>query len=284
MTKKASYYSITTTALVIAFIFSVPPVQGRDITTSSDVEVSARADGDFTGAQKGTTQVETRAKTPMKTPRESEVFNSIPFVREGDKAAPKKDDKRPETVEEHEATRTIISERREFLKTQIETGRASVETRVEARKEALTEHRAEVRIRLEAQAKSRVEAAIQRIISRFTTQVGHLESLETRIESRVTSLTEEGLDTSLSIELLAEASAKIELAKEDIVEIEALLEVEADTETSKKQIRALTETALASINEARQALLDVVRSLKDVVRTRTEIKTEVGTETEAEVQ
>ncbi len=180
-------------------------------------------------------------------------------------------DVRTRTTEIRLENRAEFEARRaEHQETREET-RVEFQARVEDRKEVMLQNRAEIKARLEAEAKTRIASIIDRISAHFDRIILRFEQASDRLETRIASLEDRGVDVSVSVELFAQAEAQLEVTKDVIVQVEADIETELEQEeVSRDNIMALVEIAKTSVRETQDAYVSVIRSLRADVNTEAE--------------
>lgn len=209
------------------------------------------------------------AKDKLEATRE-EAKNRFETAREATKE--QLEQKREELKQQLETRKEAIAKqlevKRETIKANIEQKREAFANRVETKKAELATRGEEIKKRLETKAQEQVGKIVTNIIERFDSTVQNLIDLRARIESRITKFQEAGSDVSASINLLATADAKLEIAKTEITKsqalIDSLLATASTTPISNTNIHAAVEVAKTSIKDAHSAYVDVVESLKEV--------------------
>lgn len=187
------------------------------------------------------------------------------------------------TTKAREALR-INAEKANALRT------ATSSERREAVKENAEEKRAAVKEKVDAKRRAQIKEIAERTIKRLSVAIERLTKLGDRLESRLSKLSEGGVDVSKSKELLAEARGKIAEAKTKVDEARAEIDgaiASGDPKEAFQKVREITGAANEKIKEAHKALVLAISSasakggLKKATSTPT---TTTGTETTTATQ
>ncbi len=155
------------------------------------------------------------------------------------------------------------------------TGSSTVEmvkARVEAIKGLIDKKRMDMKVRAEeAKGKARerfgerVEHLVGKVSDRLASTSAHLDTIASRIDTRIDVLQDEGHDMGQSIALLAQARADLSLANDKILLVNSALEAAMSTTTPKGQIpavRAAVKAAEEALKLTKDDLMKTLRSVK----------------------
>lgn len=149
-----------------------------------------------------------------------------------------------------EHLRATIEAKNADLKARVEEGREAVKMRIEEKKTEFQEKRTEVRANVEAHI-------VAQLSNRYTLAIKRLETLTSRIQARIDTLTAEGKDVSAAITAVANAKTSIATAQ---TEASAFASLGADAEISDYRTHA--EAVKTALIEAKKQLMEAVRLLK----------------------
>jgi len=223
------------------------PLYAHEEDASVGVHVQAQTGGTSANAS-ATTSGRVQLKQEIQ-----EVKDEMKSVRASTTAAIKDD---------RAAFMANLKLRREAALQTFQNMRADIKARIEAFKASSTDARARIKVKLETAVKARVEMHLNVILRRFENITDRLSNISTRLATRIETLEGQGKDMSTSIDLLAQADAKLAGAKDDVAKIEAQIKSELSSETSKEELRALIGTAKQSLKDAHSAFVRVIVSIK----------------------
>jgi exonuclease VII small subunit len=146
--------------------------------------------------------------------------------------------------------------------------------------------RQELKDAVEIKIGKKLDAQKLKIANEFENAINNLQSLVTRIESRIAKMNADGTDTTKANLLLETAKTKITLATTEVTNLENILAQQMPSSTSTSQVsqrKAILKTINAESNKtklaiktAQKAIIGVVNSLKPGLQ-----KTKSSTSTEA---
>ncbi len=151
---------------------------------------------------------------------------------------------------------------KETIKDKIESKKEEIKNNIEERKQNATN-----------QIELRLNQFVGNVIERFNAATSRLDILVQRIDSRITKMEAQNIDTTKAKEILVVAKAKIETAKIDIALVTLNTnpsassgQVASTTVSALKEAFGITKTQIAKakqdLKDAHAALVDVVNSLK----------------------
>ncbi len=163
------------------------------------------------------------------------------------------------------STNTEFRAQVEARKEQAEEQHAQIQANVEMRQANREERRANFALEVRA----RLDTIAEKITTHFDTLVTRFEEANTRIEAHITRLEENDIDTTSAFDAYADAQASLEVTKEVIVQAEIDLNTALEAEeVSREEIHTIIETVRASIQETKQAYVDVLVALRASVTTQ----------------
>ncbi|NQV88171.1 MAG: hypothetical protein HQ402_01260 [Parcubacteria group bacterium] len=190
------------------------------------------------------------------------------------------DETRPSNINERSLIKTQMEERKteienkkqeirdiqEKIREEASSTKAQMKDLREEKREIASSTRAETREARLTRVRITVENHTKNIIAKFESAIERITKLTNRIESRITKLDAEGVDTSKAKVLIADAKAKTEIAKQSLRTLgaditNALNEAENRKDLSSK-IRTAIETVKNNIKSAHQSLVEAITSLK----------------------
>ena len=159
-----------------------------------------------------------------------------------------------------------IRDIQEKMREKASSSRAETKDLREEKREIASSTRAETRKARLTRVRNTIENHAKNIIAKFEAAIERITKLTNRIESRITKLDAEGVDTSKAKVLVAEAKVKTETAKQSLRTLgaditNALDEAENRKDLSSK-IRTAIETVQNNIKSAHQNLVEAITSLK----------------------
>jgi exonuclease VII small subunit len=182
-------------------------------------------------------------------------------------------------INEIKQTITNIKQKAAEEKAQIKAQIASTTADIKNAKQELKDA-------IEIKIGKKLDAQKIKIANEFENTIKQLQSLVTRIESRIAKMDASGINTTTAKALLETAKTKITLANTEVTNLENVLaqQIPASTSTSSisqrviilKSIKTQSEKTKAAIKVARKAVIDVVNSLKPGLQ-----KTKNSTSTES---
>jgi hypothetical protein len=159
-----------------------------------------------------------------------------------------------------------LPQNRQEIKQKIEEKKIKLETRIQDKqqeiKSFIEEKKEGQKTKLDIFTQQRVATILANIFERFDAVLVKFDGVVTRIESRITKLKEENVDTSASEKLLTQAKTKIEDATTLIAASKIELQTAITTQTSKQDIKDTLKICKTSLGETQQALISVITSLK----------------------
>lgn len=176
------------------------------------------------------------------------------------------EERKEELKNQFEAKKTEIEQRREEIKDQIEVRKTEMEQKREEVKNKIEEKKEAALIKIQ----ERLNKFVTNIKERFTAAIERLETLASRIDSRIVKMEAENIDVTKAKELMAVAKIKIETAKTSIagIDLESQVIVSSAATTTaafKGDFQILKNQvgqAKKDIKAAHAALVDVVNNLK----------------------
>lgn len=164
------------------------------------------------------------------------------------------------------STSTSVKEKNEVKKEKVEQKRETIKDEIEAKKEALKNSIEERRQNALDKIKERVDKFVQNMTERFNAAIERLDTLASRIDSRIAKLKEAKIDATKAERLMATAKTKITVAKTSVSGLTGAISDTASTTASVKEefkaIKDQIEKAKNDIKAAHAALVDVVNNLK----------------------
>ena len=125
------------------------------------------------------------------------------------------------------------------------------------------------------------------IRERFTNAIAHLEKFMTRIDSRITKLSDEGVDVTAVVALQGDAEGAIAEAKTDIAAVRDYMGSvtdESNRETVKAELTPLIKAAQEGIRDAHAAVRTLIKGLVDLVKANRSTSVEAETSTSVEIE
>jgi hypothetical protein len=151
---------------------------------------------------------------------------------------------------QRENIRATVEARREELRGRIESGREMIKDELEARKGTIKEKKEAVRATVETRL-------VEKMKNRYDAAISRLNTLTTRVESRMTLLKNQGKDVSTAATEVASAKTSLALAQ---THVDAFLALGVSAEFS--QYRTEGEAIATALKEAKQHLQKAVQLLK----------------------
>lgn len=149
--------------------------------------------------------------------------------------------------------------RRQNIQSRISEKRIEFQNKLEERKKNI----AEKRVKLEEKSEEKINELLEKIYLKFSNLIGRLNIAADKLEVKINDLENEGVNVTKSSKLLYEARQKIDTAMSELGASKIVLENNIKNEISKEDVRTIIESMKKSINESRDALIEVVKSLKD---------------------
>ena len=155
-----------------------------------------------------------------------------------------------------------MMEKKENIKERIASSTEEMRNKMEERKNQAEKRKDEMRDKI----RERISNFMDNMIKRYNAAIGRLDKLATRIDSRIKKLEAEGIDETVSKDLLVTAKAKIEIAKISVSTIANVASTTTasttDLKTSFPGLKSALEKAKKDIMAAHRALIDVVKNIK----------------------
>lgn len=151
-----------------------------------------------------------------------------------------------------------LQDKRQEAKTEIQQKKAEIKTSIDQEKEKIRTERIQF-------VTQQVGHLVDQMVKRFNTAVDRLTKIADRIDSRIAKIKATGKDTSSAEKLVADARAKIEQAKGDIVKIPGLVTDGIATTTPKEKfgsLRSTAETIRKELEGAQSSLTKAVKVLR----------------------
>jgi hypothetical protein len=167
------------------------------------------------------------------------------------------------------STTAQLIQKREEIRQKIEDKRATVLQRIEDAKTKAREKFGEA-----------VQRSVGNIVNRLSNAVEHLNTIATRIDTKIKEYESQGRDMSVSVGLLAEAQTAITAAQDKISTVGTVLTTALGATDPKAQmptIRAAVKAAEDALKAAKEALHKALES------TKTEAQVEASVEASATV-
>ncbi len=191
---------------------------------------------------------------------------------------------------EREAAKNKVEALREQQKTEMETVREQKKNELEALKEErkaefkkITEEKKDAKRKT---TEDRLEKVIKKAVERLNENIAKLEGVSKRIETRLATLKTAGKNTVEAEKLIADAKAKIQLAKDGIAKLPA---IQTDGMTAEKLSEGLVQVKIAlkeielnlkSVRDNLSKAIGSIKGLGPIVTPATDkTETEVGTTT-----
>jgi hypothetical protein len=153
------------------------------------------------------------------------------------------------------------------IKDEIEAKREAIKQNVASKTDAIKESVEARRQNALNKIIDRIGQFVANIITRYDAAVNRLEILSNRIDSRIAKTEEQKIDVTKAKELLANAKAKIEIAKTSTLNITG--NIASSTASSTAELKKEYEIVKTEMGKAKEdiktahaALVDVVNSLK----------------------
>ncbi len=161
-------------------------------------------------------------------------------------------------------TRAELEARKREEQDKREENKDTIKATIDAKKEAVKTAVEERRQNVEKQVIDRLKKFVANLVNRFEAAVERLNTLSTRIESRIAKLEAAGIDVTESKTLLVAAKLKIQVASSSIAQIQTKADavITGDTRALYPELKSTVEQEKALIKEAQAALVEVVKSLK----------------------
>jgi len=159
-----------------------------------------------------------------------------------------------------EAKRQESLQKTQELRTQIQQKRDDFKQKETARRE-------ELKKQLGEQRAANIERFFQRMSANFESAADRLGGLADRLETYLSRLADEGKDISVLQDNLEQARVKVAVAKQSLENSknDYAKAVESDDfKTAFQNVRSSVEGVKIKMREARQALVDVISSIKGV--------------------
>lgn len=172
---------------------------------------------------------------------------------------------RPTTTAE---MRAQLEARKEEWKTRLETFRTERAGMIEEKRTEIQARIAEKRAALSGQMQERMKMLSGNVKERITKTISRLQDLADRLDVRMATLEERGVDTTEAEAALEEARAKLEEALAALAGIDTDVEYAATSETPKEDwagARAQFAAVHTLIKEAHALLRTSVAALKEAV-------------------
>ncbi|MDB5259168.1 MAG: hypothetical protein JWO73_376 [Candidatus Taylorbacteria bacterium] len=261
---KISLHKATFGILTAVLALTVIAIPAKAEGTTTDVQVSASASIDA-GASTSTHPI-----VPAKQPLRSKINDRMEKIKEN--AAQNRDQRNK-----------VLEERKDIKKTRIDQVK---DIRTDAKAEMKAE-KGDKAARKETMNKMRNEVFTARrdaIVKQLNLSIENLQNIKARIDTRIAKLKADGKDTSAAEKILATATEKIAAAKTNIDALAAIVppanataSSSASAETDLTKPRALAETAMKSVREARDVLKNAVESIAHSMGREIDHKTATGT-------
>lgn len=191
---------------------------------------------------------------------------------------------------ERETAKNKVEALREQKKTEIETLREQKKNELEAlkaeRKSEFKKIKDEKKDEKRKATEDRLEKIVERVTERLNENIKKLEGVSKRIETRLALLKTAGKDTTEAEKLIADAKAKIQLAKDGIAKLPA---IQTDSMTAEKLSEGLVQVKIAlkeielnlkSVRDNLSKAIGNIKGLGPIVTPATDkTETEVGTTT-----
>lgn len=163
--------------------------------------------------------------------------------------------------------------------------RKAFRDRAEATRAELKENRAEFKVAIKSEVGANIKVHLERILERIASTLDSFVSILDRINNKIAELDAEGVDTSTVTSAAENAEIAINTATTALhdarVEFEAALSAE-NPRDHLEDVKTAVRTASQNVKEAHRELKDAVMKLKELIRSVTNITTEV--EASAEIQ
>jgi hypothetical protein len=173
------------------------------------------------------------------------------------------------TTSEHPVAASVRA-----LVTKLQAARGDFQTRIKEMRDKLLNAKQEIKVKLNDRAKANVAAVLGAIITRFKNVETKLDNVSARLAANITDIeNKKNIDLSESTSLLADADAKLALAKGDVADAEADINAELNATTSKETLKADVETAKSSLKDAQDAYLAVIKSIRTEVQAKVKATT-----------
>lgn len=157
-----------------------------------------------------------------------------------------------------EEKRMQFEERKGELKSKLEVKRGEIQQKIEERKQNI----AEKRIKLKGEVKNKVENILGNVYDRLNQIIQKLNNLAIRLNTKIDSLEQEGVNTGNAKSLLSLAQEKIDAAISELEASKSALDTSLETEVSKGDVRSTIDSLKSSIKSAHLALVEVVKEIK----------------------
>jgi chromosome segregation ATPase len=262
------YRNFTVLFIALALVISPNIVWGEEtasVNTTTSAEVKANVDINMSVEQK---RLNAEKIEKERATKKEAMQNNIEAKKEVRASTTSAIKDRQENMAAKEAE---IKAKREEMKTKMEDRREELKAK-------MGEKRAEIRVKTE----ERIHGHIEWMEKRFNAAVERLEKLTTRIESRITKLKSEGKDTLEAERNVADAKAKISLAKTDIAKISTAVDVALDKDELRGawgELKTLAETIKTSLKSAHESLVKAIGNIKGL---GVDVKVDGGATTTAE--
>jgi uncharacterized phage infection (PIP) family protein YhgE len=158
---------------------------------------------------------------------------------------------------ERNETRAQMKERVEAMRMEAKQKMNALRVQIKGEKDAAQAKIKELRITGREQALTRFDTAVERI-----------NNLRNKVDAYILTLEAKGLDTAEAKSFLTTANAKLNDATAKIAEMNALLSASINqlSKEDKTNLVTLAQDTQKLVREAHLALVDAVKSLKDIVK------------------
>jgi len=164
---------------------------------------------------------------------------------------------------------TSSDERRAIM---IENRNENAATRAEAREELRTNRQdrlSAIKLKISERANEMFKTHVDRASNRLDAVLGSFDKFVERIQSRITKLQDNGVNTASVEASLANSVSLIATAKADSAAIDAIIAATTNTSdaaTVRASMKAAIEKASASVKAAHQGLMSTVKDLVALIR------------------
>lgn len=152
----------------------------------------------------------------------------------------------------------------------------NVQQRNQEAKQIMEEKKQEIMGRLDAQKKDRVKRQTDKIVLNFENALKKIEEISQKVQARIETMEERGVDLTEAKNLISETFIKIEEARISISEMKNAFLSALDSETPRETFAQTKEVAKISkekIKEAHQSLIKVINAIKASVKAITTTST-----------
>lgn len=164
-----------------------------------------------------------------------------------------------------EALKAHLMEEREAMKSELQAKRDSFRADFEAKRDERKANLQEKRQALRDEAKNRAGARIERLVNRMQTAIDRFAQIALRVESRIDTLEEDGVDVGGARDALADAQAEIDDLRNDAEFVMTVADDVFSSENPRERIQEIRD-AIAVVKEGmktvQQALRDAVSEIK----------------------